>query len=377
MIETGRVVGEKYRLQRMIGVGGMGTVYEAVHVVTQRRVALKVMHAHVLRNSMNGTKRFLKEARATASISHPGIVDVLDAGQEPDGSLYLALELLDGFDLQTAMTQRMITPLEGVQLCIEICAPLAAAHERGLIHRDIKPANIFVDRSKSERCVKLLDFGIVKERDDQITARGSLVGTIEYMSPEQAIGAPVDPRSDIWGLGATLFFVLAGRPPFRAEQQLELLHLIASTDAPPLSEVAPAAPPDLCAVVGKCLARRREDRYASVRELEAALLSCFEGETASIEPPGRRRPRSLRMAALLLAGMALGAAALALLLERNEPEPLAAPPARTRTILVREAVREPAPPPIASEPAPPLRKPERRTVPPPKRGRYDPMRAYE
>jgi serine/threonine-protein kinase len=282
--------------------------------------------------------------------------------------------------------------MEAVRICKEVCGPLAAAHARGMIHRDIKPPNIFIAGGRERRSIKLLDFGIVKQRDEQITMHGSLVGTLEYMSPEQAIGSAVDPRCDVWGLGATLFFCLAGRPPFQAPVPLDVLKMIAEQDAPKLREVAPSVPPELAQVVDRCLLRDREKRWASVLELEAALSRCLESA-----PP---KPQSARaVAAIALAMAAAGVVATLALSTRAQPPkpraPIEIPPVRraeeAREVAVErpgeaidevsdEAIDEaiddlPDPELVAPRPQP-AKKVARRPQRPPPRRPEEPMRGY-
>ena len=289
---VGRVIADRYALERVLGVGGMGAVFEAVHVVTQRRVAVKVLHRGVADGVPTAATRFFREAQAAASIGHPGIADVLDAGRDQDGALYLVLELLRGEDLDQALTLGRLTLPEAVGVIVDVLDPLAAAHAKGFIHRDIKPANVFLaERSEGGMQVKLLDFGIVKPvREAEITASGALLGTVDYMSPEQIQGEALDGRADLWGVGATLFHALSGHPPFRGRTRLEVLRKIVETAAPPLEEVAPHIPGAVAAVVDRSLRRRVEERFGDARQMQAALRDALRELEARARAEPAERP---------------------------------------------------------------------------------------
>lgn len=290
--QIGKTVGDKYRLIRVLGVGGMGVVYEAQHLVTQRKVALKLLHQWVAESSPAAATRFLREAQAAASIGHPALVDVFDAGQLEDGSLFLVFELLDGEDLENALTDGELRAHDVVAIICDVLDGLAAAHARGFVHRDIKPANVFLSKNHAgERQVKLLDFGISK-RDDasktfsNITAHGSIVGTLEYMSPEQASAQPVDNRSDLWAIGALFHRALAGRPPFIGESQLELVKAILIAPIPSLGDVRPDLPVRLVQIVDRALIRDREKRWPTASAMREALLEVERQTLPPTLPPG-------------------------------------------------------------------------------------------
>ena len=296
--KLGSIISGRYQLLRVLGVGGMGAVYEAIHVVTQRKLAVKLMHPLREHDSPNARRRFVREAQASASIGHPGLVDVLDAGEAEDGALYMVLELLQGIDLEAALRSDKFTIGALVDVAIEVLEPLAAAHARGFVHRDIKPANIFLCEG-GERRVKLLDFGVAKRRsrgtsDSGITAHGSILGTLDFMGPEQAAGEPVDHRSDIWGLGAVLYYALSGRPPFVGDSTFELLRRIVCADVPPLDEVSPHVPSALVDVVHKALRRDPDERYASADLMMEVLRSLRLGASAGQPVMGRMPVVQLR-----------------------------------------------------------------------------------
>ncbi len=272
------LVGGKYRLIRTLGVGGMGEVFEAEHIFTKRRVALKLVAGHLARTVPAMAERFFAEAEAAASIAHPGIVDVLDAGCEDDGTLYLALELLEGQDLESAIRRDRLRPADLVRVGVRLLDALAATHASGYIHRDIKPANIFLARSVYGAVqVKVLDFGIAKRTDaDGRTEadRGTVVGTIEYMSPEQASGVALDARADLFAVAAVLFRGLAGRPPFLGGEFHRTVLQITTQRAPSLRAFRPDLPEDLIAVIDRGLARDPDERWSCAEDMAQALQLC-------------------------------------------------------------------------------------------------------
>jgi serine/threonine-protein kinase len=271
----GSTVAGKYRLNRLIGVGAIGAVYAAVHQFTGRHVALKVIDSEIA--SYEGyAARFLREARAAADIGHPAICDVLDAGQEPDGTLYLVLELLEGRTLEAAIEAQDLRQEEIVRVGVQLLEGLAAAHDRGIVHRDIKPDNVFLTwDEEGELHVKLLDFGVAKNTkggpDVFRTQQGVVLGTPYYMSPEQAAGDPVDVRADIWSAGAVLFHALTGRPPFDEETYNKLIAKLLNQDPPRLREVRPELPEWLATVVDRALERDLETRWQSARTMAETL----------------------------------------------------------------------------------------------------------
>jgi len=267
----------RYQILRLLGEGGMGAVYEARHLFTGRHVALKLIHAVVAR-SPTARERFLREAQAPSSIGHAAIVEVLDAGVEEE-TPYLALELLSGEDLASAIGAQRVEAGDLVRITSEVLGALDAAHEAGLVHRDIKPENVFLVEEGGGPRVKLLDFGITRQlhgTDSKLTGTGTILGTPYYMSPEQARGEPVDGRADVWSVGAMLYHGLAGRPPFQADNYNLLIVSILTTEAAPLATLRPELPAPLCEVVDRALRRDREARWASAAEMRAALDACEE-----------------------------------------------------------------------------------------------------
>jgi serine/threonine protein kinase len=268
----GQVIDGKYHVLRRLACGGMGSVYEARHAVVGRHVALKFLHEQYAQRSCM-VQRFLREAQAAGSIASEHIIGVLDYGTT-DGTPYLVMELVRGQDLREILAESPRLPAaRAVSIVLDCCRGLALAHERGLVHRDLKPANICVTRQSDGREVaKVIDFGVAKLRDGaELSEEGTLIGTLGYMAPEQLTDQKeLDARADIYALGVILYQALAGRPPHICNRS-ELLYRIVSVDPKPLGELCPELPPVLCSVVHKALCRSKERRYATVRELAAAL----------------------------------------------------------------------------------------------------------
>lgn len=287
---------DKYTLLRVLGSGGMGAVYEAEHLITGKRVALKLMHP-TMHGDGASTMRFLREARAASSIGHPSIVDVLDAGQLPGGGVYLALELLDGILLTRAVESRVLTIADILQVGVQVLEALEAAHGRGIIHRDIKPDNVFITRDGRGRIrVKLLDFGLAKDvrRDVGLnsTRAGMILGTPYYMSPEQARGEPVDHRSDLFSVGAMLYFAFTGAPPFEGASYAQLMVRVLTEDPRRLTEACPQLPISVERVIEKSLAKATDRRWQSATEMVDALRRAgtevsegYLGVPPSVLPP--------------------------------------------------------------------------------------------
>ena len=275
MSRIGETVAGKYRLNRLIGEGAIGAVYAAVHQFTGRHVALKLIDASIAEHE-GFAARFLTEARAAADIGHPVICDVLDAGQEPDGSLYLALELLEGRTFEDAIEANDISLEEMVEVTVQLLDGIAAAHDRGIVHRDIKPENIFLTwNAEGDMEAKLLDFGVAKRTkgapDLFRTAQGAILGTPYYMAPEQAAGDEVDSRADIWSAGAVLFHAITGRPPFDEDTYNRLIGKLLNEDPPRLASLKPGVPEWLATAVDGALQRDVDIRWQSARTMAEAL----------------------------------------------------------------------------------------------------------
>ncbi|MBI2393346.1 MAG: protein kinase [Deltaproteobacteria bacterium] len=292
-IDVGAVLGGKYRVERVLGRGGMGVVFEATHVHLGQRVAIKLLTAEAA-SFPGAAARFLREARAATRLRSDRVVRVLDVDTLEGGTPYMVMELLDGVDLHALVRARGPLPLaEVVEYVLQACEPLAEAHALGIIHRDLKPANLFLTRAPDGRAlVKLLDFGIAKAPDAQPWTEGSLtatratLGSPVYMSPEHLRdSAHVDTRADIWSMGVILYELATARHPFEAGSPAALGARIAS-DAPTSPRAhRPDLPEAFEHVVLRCLEKSPDGRFASVDELIAALRP-FAGHAAiTVERP--------------------------------------------------------------------------------------------
>jgi eukaryotic-like serine/threonine-protein kinase len=267
----------RYRMVRQLGKGGMGEIWAAHHPGLKRDVALKILRLGA-RDDGIALRRFEREVQATTELSHPNTVRVFDYGVTPDGLWYYAMELLEGLDLHGLVRRDGPLPAERARhLLLQASRALAEAHGRGIIHRDVKPHNLFITTAGGEPdFVKVLDFGIAKvtrtEADLTLTNAGWIGGTPAYMSPEAAAGQEVDARSDVYSLGATLYFALTGAPPFEGETIGALLSAHQrARPVPPSEKLGAPLPPALDALVMRCLAKSPDDRYASAAELADAL----------------------------------------------------------------------------------------------------------
>ncbi len=257
-----------YELLRVIGEGGMGTVYEARDTRLGRSVAVKVLSFEIGR-TQGAKERFLREARAASALDHPNICTVHDLGETPEGELYLVMAFYDGETLGDRLARGPLPVEEARTVAIEVARALARAHAAGILHRDIKPANIMLPR---EGGAKVLDFGIARIAGEiGLTRTGGAPGTPAYMSPEQAWGRPVDARTDLWSLGATLYEMLAGRRPFPGDDPHAVIHGLLNRDPEPLSRLRPETPAPLARAVERLLAKEPAQRPASATELLAEL----------------------------------------------------------------------------------------------------------
>jgi serine/threonine-protein kinase len=316
-----------YRILEPLGRGGTSVVYRAEHVRLGRAAALKLLTAAL--GEADFRERFLRESKLAASLDHPGIVPVYDAGEE-DGLLYIAMACVDGSDLKTLLVREGRLPLRrALRVVGQIASALDAAHARGLVHRDVKPANILV--GPDDRAY-LSDFGVVKELASNGTTRtGSFVGTIEYSAPEQIEGGEVDARTDVYALACVLYECLVGTSPFHRSSDVATLNAHLHAPPPKLTKASPELPAALEPVLAKALSKSPLDRYASCGELVA------EARAAAAERRVSRSRLALSLALLALAA-ALGAGAAAGITL------LAAGGTRTETTTV---VEKPPPPPVS------------------------------
>jgi serine/threonine-protein kinase len=293
-LSPGQVVNDTYRIERLLGAGGMAEVYVAAHTRLPRRFAIKVMNVEASQRAPFLT-RFRREAEILGMLRHPHIVDITDWNALPDGSPYLVMELLDGEDLAALLSRQRILPLPlALALTAQIGEALGAAHGAGVVHRDLKPGNIFLCRNGAfPQFVKVLDFGIAKlDQNDRtpLTANASLMGTPGYMAPEQALGKAneVDARSDQFALGAILYEMLSGQPAFfrSGDSVFNILERVIHEDPPPLNETQASAA--VSRAVQRALSKNREARFPTIQEFLTAAGATRQlayGQGVAIAPP--------------------------------------------------------------------------------------------
>lgn len=267
--EVGRL--GPYRILGLLGMGGMGMVFEAEDTALRRPVALKVMRPEIVKSREKDESRFLREARAMAAIKHPRLVTLYHA-DKVDNVIYLAMELLQGetLDAWIDRTERADVA-DIVRLARDIALGLTAIHEAGLVHRDLKPSNLWIEAPSGR--IKILDFGLAREVNDstQITEKGMLIGTPAFLSPEQARGKPADHLSDLFSLGCVIYRMCTRKLPFEAENYLDQLAAITADDPPPPQSINPTLPPELAALVLQLLAKNPKDRPQSAAEVAERL----------------------------------------------------------------------------------------------------------
>jgi len=315
----GMVLSGRYRLEAKLGSGGMSTVYLARDETLDRPVAVKVMHREMSEQA-DQLERFRQEARAVAKLSHPNVVSVIDAGED-GGHPYIVFEYVEGETLKQRIARvGALDTQEAVAYTIEIARGLTVAHARSLVHRDIKPQNILID---SEGRAKLTDFGISRQLEqDGMTATGRVLGTTDYVAPEQAMGRGVDPRSDVYSLGVVLYEMLVGQVPFHADSQVGVAMKHVNEELPDVQRRRPDVSAAVALVVERATAKSPEERYQHVGEMiddlstalevEAARAGSTTGEATSVldavPPPKRKLSTRTRwswaaiLALLLIAG---------------------------------------------------------------------------
>jgi eukaryotic-like serine/threonine-protein kinase len=272
----------RYRILRRLGTGGMANVYLAEDEELGRRVAIKILNdRHASDDSF--VERFRREAKNAAGLSHPNIVSIYDRG-EAEGTYYIAMEYLEGRSLKDRIVAEGPLSIAGaIDATRQILRALGFAHRRGIVHRDIKPHNVLLAQEGTERRHKVTDFGISRTSASQMTEAGSIVGTAQYLSPEQARGAPVDQRSDIYSVGIVLYELLTGQLPFTGETPLEIAMKHLSEVPKPPSALRPEVPPDLDMVVLRALAKDPAERFESAEEMDAELARVSAGNSVTAE----------------------------------------------------------------------------------------------
>ncbi|HET8894044.1 MAG TPA: serine/threonine-protein kinase [Gaiellaceae bacterium] len=319
------LIAGRYRLDELLGRGGMSEVWRATDLELDRRVALKLLAPRA------DVERFEREARAFAALAHPNVTQLYDYGEDGDRP-YMVLEYVPGGTLEDRLQKGALPDAETHAVATDIASGLAHAHARGVVHRDVKPTNILFDE---EGRAKLTDFGIAQTGEGTLTDEGTVLGTAAYISPEQASGAPTTPATDVYSFGVMLFRMLTGRPPFESADPLELVTLHRDAPAPPVEAIRPDAPPGLAALAAAALAKDPRERPQDGAALLAALDSgvASTGVTQVMPPPPPPAPTRKRSPALvvgLLLLLAIGGAAVAYAITRPDASP-STPPATTST----------------------------------------------
>src|SRR6478736_1407223 len=319
---VGQTIGH-YKISKRIGTGGMGDVYLATDITAGRRAALKLLPTRFTSDAER-LKRFQQEARALVGLNHPNILTVYEIGED-HSTHYIASELIEGETLRQRLMRGRIEVGETVDVAIQVANALVAAHETGIVHRDIKPENIML---RPDGYVKVLDFGIAKLAEQQVplttprdealslveTNLGSILGTVRYMSPEQACGGQVDNTTDIWSLGVVLYEMVTGNAPFTGDTPKEVMSAILETEPAPLTHYVAHAPAELQQIINKTLRKDHEERYHNAHELLESLKHLrrkleFEAELkrSTATPP---RLRWTRLPAALVLGLLVAAIAV-------------------------------------------------------------------
>ncbi len=269
MIRIGDLIDNRYRVLSLLGEGGMGTVYEAVDIITKRNVALKFLKSSVAQDKVN-LARFEIEAKATATLNHPNIVRVISLGKY-EGLPYMVNELVVGQNLEDELINRgRYTFLEALDIIDQLCNAVGLAHQHGVIHRDIKPSNIYITK---EGLVKLGDFGIARYSDSKrVTSNTSIVGSAHYLAPEVCKGGESTPRSDIYALGINLFELITGRVPFDGESNVAIAVKQIKEKFPSPRKYIKNTPKALEAIILKCVKKNPRDRYEDVAALQTDIL---------------------------------------------------------------------------------------------------------
>jgi serine/threonine protein kinase len=299
-VQTGEIIGGRFRVEKLLGKGGFGAVFRATHIVTQQELVLKVLKPNLSEDETQ-IKRFLQEARTASRLSHPNTVRVYDFGQTDAGHLYIAMELLHGQELgQVLIDEGLLAPARAIHIAIGVLKSLAEAHQAGLVHRDLKPDNIFLCRVPGEDdFVKVIDFGIAKpiEQGDDggLTRTGFTVGTPKYMSPEQVLNKGVEGRSDLYSLGVILYQSLSGELPLSGPSPVETMMAHVQQEPAALSLVCPQElPPGLEAIVMRALRKQPNERFVDAEDMRAALEEVQEAAGLTTG----RKARSAKMRAV-------------------------------------------------------------------------------
>ncbi len=323
---VGSIIAERYHVLKKLGEGGMGQVYLAEHVKMGRKSAVKVMNPGMV-NDADAISRFNREAANASRINHPNVAGIYDFGETPEGLIYLAMEFIEGESLTSLVEKNgALPPLRAADIAKQAADGLQVAHEMGIVHRDLKPDNIMIAKNRDgSDCVKVVDFGIAKAagaENQKVTKTGLVVGTPEYMSPEQLAGDKLDGKSDIYSLALVAYNMLTGKLPFEGETAQESMIMRLTDDPRPLSMTKPDTswPPEVQAVMAKALQRKREDRYDSASKFGIALYQAVE-----------HMPRGAAAGATQMIGAMDGATAIVAAPPKTRMDPAAAQPVPVAT----------------------------------------------
>jgi serine/threonine protein kinase/tetratricopeptide (TPR) repeat protein len=301
-----------YRILEKLGEGGMGVVYRAIDTRLRRTVALKFLPPELTRDE-DAKERFIQEARSASALDHPNICTIHDVDETEDGRIFISMACYDGETAKRKIKGGLLSYAEAIDFTLQVARGLSKAHAQGIVHRDIKPANLFITKDKR---VKILDFGLAKlAGQTRMTKVGSTVGTVSYMSPEQARGREVDRRTDIWSLGVVLYEMITGKRPFGGENEQAVLYNIINSEPAPVGELRDDIPPLLGGIIRKCLTKDPARRYQTVSDLMADLRGFDEvltSSTTAIGIPGfgRLRSKAARRGTALAAALVVVAALL-------------------------------------------------------------------
>jgi eukaryotic-like serine/threonine-protein kinase len=294
---VGELIAGRYELEKLVGSGGMSNVFRAHDRLLERTVALKILHEQYSRDD-DYVERFRREARAVAKLAHPNIVTVIDRGEQ-DGRQFIVFEYIEGPNLKDLTRDGPLEPREAIELTLQVARALSFAHQRGLVHRDVKPQNVLLN---DDGQAKVTDFGIARSLDVHgVTQTGTVLGTSDYIAPEQARGQRVDPKTDIYSLGTVLYELLVGDVPFSGDNFVAVAMRHVSEPAPSVLERRPDCPLRLDLAVQRAMAKDPDDRFESMDDFVVELEACLaevdgrDGEGATlIVPPPRRSPRAAR-----------------------------------------------------------------------------------
>jgi eukaryotic-like serine/threonine-protein kinase len=353
---VGELIAGRYELEKLVGSGGMSNVFRAHDRLLERNVALKILHEQYTRDD-DYVERFRREARAVARLAHPNIVTVIDRGEQ-DGRQFIVFEYIDGQNLKELTRHGPLEVHEAIGLTLQVARALSFAHNRGLVHRDVKPQNVLLNEDGQ---AKVTDFGIARSLDVQgVTQTGTVLGTSDYIAPEQARGQKVDPKTDIYSLGAVLYELLVGEVPFSGDNFVAVAMRHVNEPVPSVLEHRPDCPARLDLVIQRAMAKDPDDRFGSMDDLVAELEACMaeldgrgdEGATMIVPPvrrpprrAARRRPRRVPVTpvVILLAGALIAVGAFLLLRDDGPGDVLPGAGGASKPVsLVGAAAEDPA-----------------------------------